>query len=485
MLWLVMALMSPGVAFAHCEKPDSAAAVERLCARLRALLRPLEQRAQVGVVIADTRGRRYFEHNAGAPLTPASITKLFWTAAALATFGDSAFLCTRILADAPLEADGVVRGNLYVVGAGDALLSLQDLEELAAQLARCGVRRVTGSVFGDGSLFDNQRSRVQYSGDADVVEPLPSITALGFNRNEVRVVVNAVRGRVTAQAVPASPAFVVNVSGVRAVSAYRKRRPQRGARLSASSVVRDGIQYISIRGRVPAEGTWSLVVPMEQPEVATAATFLQRLRAAGIQVDGGFGTKECKQPQTVLAEWLRPLPQLLAVINKESDNFVAEHLFKLLGSRAVGYGVQTERARSLLQTFLQRWGVSCRECRFRDGSGLSRQNRASAADVVELLRAMLHTPFSGVFRQSLAMAGVDGTLKRRLRDTGTIGRIWAKTGTLRNASALAGYVYTADGEPLAFALLSFGNVARAKPVEDSVVAVVSRFSFCEALSHRE
>ncbi|MCS6966150.1 MAG: hypothetical protein NZ473_05225, partial [Candidatus Kapabacteria bacterium] len=66
MLWLVMALMSPGVAFAHCEKPDSAAAVERLCARLRALLRQLEQRSQVGVVFSDTRCRRFFEHNAGS-----------------------------------------------------------------------------------------------------------------------------------------------------------------------------------------------------------------------------------------------------------------------------------------------------------------------------------------------------------------------------------------------------------------------------------
>ena len=102
-----------------------------------------------------------------------------------------------------------------------------------------------------------------------------------------------------------------------------------------------------------------------------------------------------------------------------------------------------------------------------------------------MLRAVLPLPFSETLCRSLSVAGVDGTLKHRLKRTEAEGRVWAKTGTLRNASALAGYALTADGEPLVFAVLSFGKIARAKAVEDSLVAALARFSFCGAAAQSE
>lgn len=477
--WLVygVALLLGGVGIlqGRCLSGDSAAAVASLQARLQALVGQLQQRAHVGVLVSSVAGQRYFEHRADQLLVPASVTKLFWSAAALAVFGDSAKLRTALFADAPPQPGGIIRGNLYLVGGGDPQLTVQELEELAAQLVRQGIRHITGAVLGDGSLFDGQRNRLQYSGDIDPVEPLPPITALGFNRNEVRVILSTGGRKVVAQTVPVSPAFTVDVSGVRIRAG--KRGGQRVA-LSVRSVLRGRVQQIILFGRVPGRGTWSLVVPIEKPELAAAATFLQRLRAAGIRVDGGFGEGRCPPTATLLGLWERPLVELLQVINKESDNFAAEHLFKLLGARASGNGTQAERARALLQRLLLRWGVPCHGCAFRDGSGLSRHNRVSAEDVVGVLRAVFYSPFADALCRSLAIAGVDGTLRRRLQQSAAQNRVWAKTGTLRNASALAGYVQTADGEPLIFAILSFGVVRQAKVLEDSVVATLARFSFC-------
>lgn len=469
---LVLIALGGSPLWARCAAEDSAAALGQLRGYLQSLVHVLEQRAQVGVVIADAMGRWGFEHNADAALVPASTTKLFWTAAALALLGDTAVVRTRLVADAPVGADGVVRGNLYLIGGGDALLTVHDLEALAEQLVRRGVRRITGALLADGSLFDGQRFRVHYSGDADVVEPLPPITALGFERNQIRVLVSVVRGRLTAQTVPLSPAFRLDVSGVRVVAASVR------ARLSARSVLRGSVQSIVLRGRVPHRGTWSLLVPMERPEAAAAATLLYRLRAAGVSVEGGYGEGRCSGPAVVLAECVRPLSEVLAAINKESDNFVAEHLFKLLGATAPQGGSQVERARLFLQRLLGRWGIACRRCQLWDGSGLSRRNRVSAADLVSLLRSVEQQPFRALFRQSLAIGGIDGTLRRRLVLPEVAGRVWAKTGTLRNASALAGYVLTANEEPCVFAILSFGTVAQAKAVEDSIVTALARFRFC-------
>ena len=340
-LWGAL-LMSGITLWGRCSPADSAAALGALQAQLRAVIEQVRAQARMSVVVTDGAGRRYFEHAAEQPLVPASVTKLFWSVAALAVFGDSAVVTTRVCADAPLHADGTLRGNLYLVGGGDALLSLQELEELAFQLFRRGLRRVTGAVLADGSLFDEQRNRLQYSGDTDPVEPLPPITALGFERNTVRVILTAARGRISAQTVPASPAFVVDATGVRIGKARRGQR----ASLRVRSRVRGSVQYIVLSGRVARQGTWSLSVPMEKPEAATAATFAQRLRAVGVRIEGGSGEGRCPPTAMVLAVWERPLRELLSVINKDSDNFVAEHLLKLLGARAPGEGTQAERAGS-------------------------------------------------------------------------------------------------------------------------------------------
>jgi D-alanyl-D-alanine carboxypeptidase/D-alanyl-D-alanine-endopeptidase (penicillin-binding protein 4) len=449
-----------------------------LAPELRAHLAVLGRSARVGFAVYSlTHQQWYITERADEPLIPASTLKLFWSAAALELLGDTAILRTRVCTDGVLLPDGELRGNLYLIGGGDPLLRLEDLEELVAQLRQRGVVRISGSVIADGSLFDGERWRPHYSGDAEVVEPLPPITALGFNRNRVRVLVQANRGKITAQTVPLSPAFqlVVRLSLARS-------RQRHGVHVS-TRVLPSGVQQILLSGRIPPGSTFSAEVMVENPEFATAATFWERLRAGGIQVHGGFATGRAPAGVVELAVLNRPLQELLLLVNKRSDNFVAEHLFKLIGARAAVPGTaQAERARRYLQQQLWQWAIACNECRFRDGSGLSRNNRISARELVCLLEQVWRKPYGGAFWSSLPVAGVDGTLEKRFRTTEAVGRVWAKTGTLRNASGLAGYAMTEFGELLAFAVLSTGNVRHAKALEDSLIVQLLRLPPAAAYS---
>ena len=159
---------------------------------------------------------------------------------------------------------------------------------------------------------------------------------------------------------------------------------------------------------------------------------------------------------------------LLREVNKESQNTYAEALLRLVGLRASGVGsVDSGRATTL--AFLGRLGVSTEGWVISDGSGLARSDLVTASGLATLLVAMDRHPQAAVFRDSLPVAGVDGTLERRLR--GVRGQIVAKTGTLAHASSLAGYVTTRSGDRLAFAILLDNCAAGPREARAAIDAV--------------
>ena len=161
--------------------------------------------------------------------------------------------------------------------------------------------------------------------------------------------------------------------------------------------------------------------------------------------------------------------------NKDSLNLQAELLLRLVGQRAGGAGT-AEAGAAAVNSFLQRAGVASDGWQIRDGSGLSRSDLVTASGLVDLLVAMDRHPQAAVFRASLPVAGVDGTLETRLRGTPAVRRVTAKTGTLGLAQALVGYATTACGERLAFAVI-VNNARRPREaitaIDAAVQAIVS------------
>ena len=458
---------------------DSARAIMALQTQLTDLFRSSRsKKATTSVMVYSLkRNAVVYELNAESMLTPASTTKLFSTAALFQRLGKYGVLPTEIRTDGAMGADGTLKGNLYIVGHGDALLSINDLEDVADRLRALGITRITGSIIGDGSYFDAVTDRAVYSGDGEHVQPTAPVRALSMNKSSVAVVVHgSPNGRATAQTVPSSDAFeVVCVAGPVAKGKKKRRR----ARVRVTSKMLDsGVQQFVVTGSPGANRSSTTYFNISKPAIAVAGTLRSRLRAVGVVVDGAVTERQAPIASKILLSHNRSIVEFCSLVNKRSDNFLAEHVFKAVGAWCGDHNNTATRAKKALLETLDSFDIRRLDCSFNDGSGLSRRNRASASTEVSLLRSIAEQPYAAEYASTLAIAGVDGTLRGRMKQTPAEGNLVGKTGTLRNVSALAGYVKTRDGEPLVFSFISNGpNVGHYKGVESQAAVALASFSF--------
>lgn len=329
---------------------------------------------------------------------PASVEKLFTTSAALLRLGPSATLTTRAVMapDAIVEPGGTLRGDLVLVGGGDPFFGDEAAAKLAKSIRAAGVRRIAGSVVGDESAFDAQRSGCCAGYDPDLGGVL---SALAYDRG-------IFRGRAQLDAARFAAARFADQLNAAGVTATRK----------------------------------STAAPA--PKNAIPLAFVASL----------------------------PVGELARYINVPSNNFAAEMLFRELGAHYRDEGSLAAGA-DVVRDTLDDFGV---RPKIVDGSGLSRSNRATPRQVVRLLERMHNQDIAKTFRKSLAVTGVTGTVKARMRRTAAAGRCNVKTGTLRFVSALAGYCRTANGRDIGFALMfNKANTPAAKAREDRIAAAIA------------
>ncbi len=542
---------------------DSTANLKQLQNNLSSILRSkIFKNAKVGLsVFSLDKNRSLYEYNAHQALTPASTTKLFYGYAAMKTLGAEYMVPTQVVHDGVIGSDSVLQGNLYLVGHGDCLLEVSDIEALAERIRRAGIKSIQGDIVADNSFFDDITDRQQYSGDRERMEALPPISALGVNRNIVTVLVSNNGGGVPrVQTIPQSAAFRVSIKnasvvssdapassgsapkkkqsgpstqpsprtrGSKAAARTKKssaqpriqsgskkkkrshsqlipeypeysvdfpvgdymlkrakskasskagRRQRRSARVS-SSMQADGIQEFYVNGVPPRNSTQSFSYEMRKPAMAAAGILYRSLNAEGIAL-GGKVREGIASPQfKLIAEVKRPIVELLIPVNKNSDNFIAEHLMKIVGATCCGNKQCNVNAFQTLSSILDSAHIPLDGCSLFDGSGLSRRNKTSVSTQLAMLKNISEQPFSGVFYNTMAIAGFDGTLRKRMIGTAAQGNAHAKTGTHGNVSALSGYVRTRDGERLCFAMISNGaGVGGFKMLENAVVVQLAEFS---------
>ena len=352
--------------------------------------------ASSGAYIRDlATGRTLYSRNGDRTRSPASNEKLLVTSTALVKWGPDARFRTQLEANAA-PVNGVIKGDVALVGDGDPYLATSQLRMIASQLAALGVDRIDGKVLGDGTFFDSRRGSFDsgWAYDSDLAGSLGGL------------VVDHGRG--------SDPALY-------AAQQLRKTL------LQADIVVRKGAHTGSLAGTTQA---------LAGVSSATIAATIKR-------------------------------------INQPSDNFAAEMLLKNLGG-TFGAGGTTPAGASLVRTTLAQLDV---HAVLRDGSGLSRSDRVSPRQVVNLLTAIAARPdLLPVLQDSLPLAGRSGTLFDRMRGTPASGRCMAKTGTLNGVSALSGYCPTASGDLVAFSFLENNMSAyTAKSIEDKMVPLVARY----------
>jgi D-alanyl-D-alanine carboxypeptidase/D-alanyl-D-alanine-endopeptidase (penicillin-binding protein 4) len=310
-----------------------------------------------------------------------------------------------------------------------------------------GIRRIEGRVLAWDGLVAGERRGEDWTWGDLVWSYGAEVSALALNDNCVDLTVAPGEREGDAVVIGASPTSsfyrVVSTATTIARGAPGELRLERD--LGGNVIRLSGTHAI---GQRPWQGS----VALENPPLFAATVFAEVLASKGIIVTGEADTLSAPPPMArrVIAFLdSLPLSELIDTINQQSQNLHTEMLLRLLGARRAGVGT-LESGQEAVEEFLLRMGVQPEAWQLQDASGLSRSDLLSPRGMVTLLVAMDRHPHAAVFRASLPVAGVDGTLESRMRGTAAAGRVQAKTGTIRNVNGLAGYATARNGDRLAF-----------------------------------
>jgi len=427
-----------------------------------------------GVVIESLKdGRVIYERNRHLVFIPASNMKLIVSATALVRLGPD-YTYTTTLYRTGRVRNGVLYGDLVLKGDGDPLLMPSDLKAMIADVKRMGIRRVNGRVLGDDTKFDDARLGCGWNWDDEPYYYSAQISALSLNENVVNVYVKPGK-RVGAPASIAldPPTSYVTVRNHATTGAARSEKTVAVDRLRGKNVIRvTGSIPVDYESKEPEEP-----ITVEEPALFAATVLREMLIKEGISVSGpAMLGRVPLGAASVSSRASLPLKAILARLNKPSDNLIAELLLKTLGAKIKGKGT-TAAGREVEMEFLKNEvGADIGEIAIVDGSGLSRLNYVSPDVFVKLLRYMYAYKDARDYLDSLPIAGVDGTLRRRMKGTGAEGNVRAKTGYVSRVSSLSGYVTTKGGEPLVFSMLMNNHLCRnseATAVQDKICAFLA------------
>jgi len=460
-----------------------------------------------GILVCDRdTGETLYETNADHFFTPASNAKIFVTALALATLGPDYRFHTTLESKASLGSDGVLAGDLVLIGRGDPDLSnrripyagLPDYEgpvdkvlaEMADQAVAKGLREIDGDVVADDSYFPYDPYPADWTvGDLFFRFGAP-VSAIAFNDNTVSIDVQPAAQVGDAATIVTQPAAAIDT-----VSHEIKTGPA-GDDPDLAVVRQPGTNFLLLRGTVPiGHAPVQLELAMTAPAETAAATLKQLLEARGVRVTGGVHVHHAPPPETtasgepilpratpsdpndtVLAEHVSaPLFETVRITNKVSHNLHAELLLRTVGREKLGLG-STAAGLKVERDFLRQAGVADGDVALSDGSGLSREDLVTPRAVITLLRYAARQPWGAFYISSFPIAGIDGTLESRMRNSAASGLIQAKTGEVEHVRALSGYATSLRGEHLIFSIFYNNNPQKgadtAAPVDAIVAAMV-------------
>ncbi|MCK5737604.1 D-alanyl-D-alanine carboxypeptidase/D-alanyl-D-alanine-endopeptidase [bacterium] len=457
---------------------------------------PAFANANWGVAIQSLKTGEYlYLRNADKGFLPASNMKIFSSATALANLGSAFQYHTEILTPGRIDsAAGVLYGDLIIRSNGDPTLSshyliyedlpdslLAELTRWAESLKAQGIHRVEGRLIGDDNAFFDQLLGFGWSWD-DIPEWYAAqISALSFNDNCVDIQVfpgDSIGAPARYEIFPKTPFMNItwDVSTVADDAAD-------GIHFRRSQGSRDILIYGSVGISEKNVSDWFSV---ENPTEFFINVLQDVFENAGVEIFGSALDIDLipnysydSEGSTLLFQRKSPyLKDIVKVVNKVSQNMWAETLLRTLGFEYAGYG-NDENSIAVAERFFSRIGISPHDIVIADGSGLSRLNLVTPRQVITLLRYMYRHPTWSDFRESLPIAGVDGTIRRRMRGTLAEGNVRAKTGYISRVRALSGYVTTLDQEDLVFSMIVNNYTiptSMANNLQDAVCEKLANFS---------
>jgi len=427
----------------------------------------------VQVMSLDT-GRVLFEHAPGRRQSPASNSKLYAGALALDRLGGDYRIVTPLRAAARPDAAGVLAGDLVIAGRGDPSWNHRPgkkdfgaiFEPFIAALQRAGVKRITGDVVADATWLRVPPQGASWTADDMDFDYGAEISAVTLADNYVDL-------RITPAAVAGSPCVVEMLQPLSGLVFDNRTTTGPAGGTREIRVQRlPGEDTVHLFGTLPLGGKEELTeAPVPHPAAWFARALREALTKAGIAVGGGarglrWPDAPAAAPVPLGEVTSPPLREMVAGFMLPSQNLETDLVFTHLGetrrtAATPAWLRSDELAVTALEDFLAGIGTPAGAVQFDEGSGLSRNNLTTPAATVNLLTAMARHREAAAFLASLPTAGVSGSLAKRMQGTAAEGKVHAKTGGLRWANTLSGYVTTAAGERLAFSLMLNRHVASA------------------------
>jgi D-alanyl-D-alanine carboxypeptidase/D-alanyl-D-alanine-endopeptidase (penicillin-binding protein 4) len=443
---------------------------------------PGVQHGAWGIVVHSLdRDDRLFELNPRTLLVPASSAKMVSVASAVDAVGwDYQFQTT--LQTSGTISDGVLHGDLIVVGSGDPSIAGRGGNDVTAwidALKGQGIRRIEGRIIGDDDAIEEPRPQLAWTWD-DLGYPTGALFgALNFAENRTSVTI-----------APGTSAAAPTTIGTERYAAAipLTNRSVTGAAGSMQLLwpeQRPGEPFLTIAGSIPVGARpATLAISAGNPTFWFASMFRQRLIRAGIEVNDDAWDVDDVMPKpdrssarTIFTYRSPPLSDIAVPALKESINLYGEAFLRL--NAAPGAFPTNDAALDGLRQRLSRWGIPSDGQQLVDGSGLSRRDVITPEALSIVLRHMYDAANASPWMRALAVAGVDGTLNNRMKGTPAEGNLRAKSGTMSNIRSLAGYVTTRDGERVAMVVMvnNFeGTGAQAVQAVDAIAIRLASFS---------
>ncbi|NPV11761.1 MAG: D-alanyl-D-alanine carboxypeptidase/D-alanyl-D-alanine-endopeptidase [Ignavibacteria bacterium] len=409
--------------------------------------------------------------NSEVPLIPASTNKLFTTGVALLSLGPNFSINTELYCDDNDLSDRIINGNLFLKGYGDPTITTENLKNLITKLKLANIQSVTGNIIIDDSFFEETFYRNEWIEDENISVPLPPISSVTVNSNSIFLRVNGSNkigrsGNVT---------LLDELDYFEIINKTKTTNTR--TRLSALSKFENNKEIITITGNIRKNSSIVLKVHIKRPDYYVGNLLAKLLRENGISFWGEIKKGKVPKFSDRISTISTPLTEFLKPINKNSNNFFAEHLFLIIGANYAGGQGSPFDASQAINTYLKSLNIYEPNFSMVDGSGISRQNQFSTNTLVKLLHQIYLNPaVFNDFYNSLSIPQTDGTLHNRFSNLFPPDRLRGKTGTLNGVTSLAGYVVSKSGDLLIFAInFNFrkGNQSKMRELQDKIITLIA------------
>jgi serine-type D-Ala-D-Ala carboxypeptidase/endopeptidase (penicillin-binding protein 4) len=427
--------------------------------------------------------RKQDNHN----FIPASLLKLLTSAAAFEYLGEDFRFTTRIYLNGYLANNGEYVGDIIIRASGDPTISknfykepMKVIDNITYILDSLGIKSISGNIIGDDNYFDDEYYSAGWSFDDFNYSFSPQISAFAIYDNKIDInlkpaeKINNIADYYTE---PISK-YVQIINNVNTVPA--------GKTSDVSFDRQFGSNIIELDGKIMKDSLnkeeVNLSVTIDNPTLYFLSLFKDCIEKRNIKFKGALVDIDDYRERINYSELNQiyeinspPLKEIIKVLNKQSNNLIAEVLLKTMAKENLGEG-SFSKGTEMLNKFAGKIGITSEKANFADGSGLSRLSLITPKYIIALLSYCYRADFSESFFNSLAIPGENGTLKRRLTKSTAQKNIWAKTGSMTGVNNLAGYIKTKDNDMLAFSIMIMNFTVPQNVISNIIDLICMRIS---------